>query len=71
MNSSSAIARSTMLRRSIARFGLANGERLAGLWITPAITAASLMLRFVTSFPKNSRDASATPWIANDPRCPR
>ena len=43
MNSSSAIARSTTLRRSTARFGLANGERDAGLWMTPAMSAASLM----------------------------
>ena len=27
--------------------------------------------RFATSLPKKMRDASATPWIANEPRCPR
>jgi len=29
--------------------------------MTPAITAASLMLTLVTSLPKKMRDASATP----------
>jgi hypothetical protein len=33
--------------------------------------AASLNVRLLTSLPKNSRAASATPCTANDPRCPR
>ena len=35
------MALSTTLRRSTARSGLANGERGPGLWMTPAISAAS------------------------------
>jgi hypothetical protein len=39
--------------------------------MTPAIVAASASDTLLTSFAKNSRDASATPKMANDPRCPR
>ena len=34
-------------------------RRARGLWITPAMSAASLTLRLVTSLPKNSRDLPA------------
>jgi hypothetical protein len=45
----------------MARCGRANGETPAGFWMVPAMSAASLTLRFDTSFPKKRRDASATP----------
>ena len=34
---------------------------MTATWITPAIVAASLSVRLLTSLPKNSRAASATP----------
>jgi hypothetical protein len=49
----------------------ANGEWRPGAWMTPAIVAASASDTFVTSFPKITRDASATPWMAYEPRWPR
>ena len=55
MKPASAIARRTTLRRSFARSGLLNGESRDGDWMTPAIVAASLSDRLVTSFEKNSR----------------
>ena len=70
MNPASTIARRTTLRRSFARSGLLNGDSRGGDWMTPAIVAASLSVTFWTSFPKNIRAASGTPWIANDPRWP-
>ena len=60
----------TTLRRSRQRAGLLNGDSADGDWMTPAIVAASATDRLLTSLPKNSRDASATPKIANDPRWP-
>ena len=39
--------------------------------MTPAIVAASASETFAMSLPKNSRAASGTPMIPNDPRCPR
>ena len=71
MNLACAISCSTTLRRSRARAGEVNGERSCGEWMTPAIVAASARLTLLTSLPKNSRAASATPWMANDPRWPR
>ena len=60
----------TTLRRSRQRAGLLNGDSADGDWMTPAIVAASATDRLLTSLPKNSRAASATPKIANDPRWP-
>ncbi len=70
MYSASAIACSTTLRRSFARTGLLKGERADGDWMTPAMVAASASETLLTSLPKNSREASATPKTANDPRWP-
>ena len=70
MKPASAIARMTTLRRSRQRLGLLNGDSAEGDWMTPAIVAASAIVRLLTSLPKKSRAASETPTIANDPRCP-
>ncbi len=67
----SAIARITTLRRSLARSGLLNGDRRDGDWMTPAMVAASATETLEMSFAKNSRAASATPWMAKEPRWPR
>ena len=61
---------STTLRRSLQRAGLLNGDSADGDWKTPAIVAASASETLLTSLPKNSREASATPTIPNDPRWP-
>ena len=71
MKPSACIALSTTFRRSTARLGLPNGDRDAGLWMVPAISAASATLMLATSLPKKMRAASATPWMANEPRWPR
>ena len=64
------MAPSTTLRRSLHRSGLLNGDSADGDWNTPAIVAASASETLLTSLPKNSRDASATPTMPNDPRWP-
>ena len=71
MKPSSAIARSTTLRRSRQCSAEVNGDQADGDWMTPAIVAASASVRLLTSLAKNRRAASATPWMANEPRCPR
>ena len=58
------------MRRSLQRAGLLNGDKADGDWKTPAIVAASASVRLLTSLPKNSRAASGTPTIPNEPRWP-
>jgi hypothetical protein len=50
----------------LQRAGLLNGDSADGDWKTPAIVAASASETLLTSFPKNSREASATPTMPND-----
>ncbi len=65
------MACSTTLRRSRERVADEKGECRPGAWMTPAMVAASASETLVTSLPKNTRDASATPWMAYEPRWPR
>ncbi len=62
------MACSTTFLRSRARLGELNGDHVNGACIVPAMVAASASDTLVTSLPNISREASATPWIANDPR---